>query len=304
MNIDVKTVANFLGEKYIGANISLSNITSLSNLQDGSIAFCKTTSLPEIQKKCLILLPYGFSEDIKSDSSFSIIKVKNPRLSFAKVANKFFVSKNNNSISVSSKIGKNCSIGENVSIGEYCTIGDNVKIGNNTKINNLVVIGNNTVIGNNCYIKSGSVIGEDGFGFDFEDDRTPVRIPHIGNVIIENCVEIGAKNSIAKATFDSTIIKDGVKTDDQVHIGHNCNIGKNTIITACAEISGSVNIGENCWIGPNTSIIQKIKIGKNVTIGIGTIVTNDIEDNKKVMCLHGLGLRDLAKFKKDAKYGK
>jgi len=144
----------------------------------------------------------------------------------------------------------------------------------------------------------------DGFGFDFEEDGTPVRIPHIGNVIIGNNVEIGAKNTIARGTIDNTVIANNVKIDDQVHIAHNCFIGNNTIITACVEISGSVTIGENCWIGPNCSIIQKVTIGDNTTIGIGSIITKDIEANKKIMGLESLELRPLLKVKKRIEYGK
>ena len=172
-----------------------------------------------------------------------------------------------------------------------------------TIIANNVIISDNVRIGKSCYIKSNTVIGEDGFGFDFEEDGTPFRIPHIGSVYIGNNVEIGAQNTIARGTLDNTIIEDNVKTDDQVHIAHNCKIGKNTLITACVEISGSVEIGANCWIGPNSSIIQKIKIEDNVTIGIGTIVIKDVAAKKKIMALEGLSLRNLLKLKKRIKFG-
>lgn len=298
--VEAKEIADFLNEELVGKNIVLTHVKPLNNLDDYSFSFSKSKSV-DTKFTSLILVPKG---TICEDMAFSYICVDNPRLSFAKVINEFFTKKIAYSINSTVKIGKNCDIAKNVSIGANCVIGDNVKIGDGTVINNNVVIYDNTIIGKNCYIKSGTVIGEDGFGFDFEEDGTPIRIPHIGNLEIGDNVEIGAKNTIARATLGKTIIENNVKTDDQVHIAHNCKIGKNTIITACAEISGSVIIGQNCWIGPNSSIIQKVKIGDNVTIGIGSVITVDVADRKKVMGLEGLDLRSLLKVKKRIEYGK
>jgi UDP-3-O-[3-hydroxymyristoyl] glucosamine N-acyltransferase len=256
---------------------------------------------PDTSKKILLLLPQNCSN--ANNSNCSVIHVKNPRLAFAKAATQFFTQKPEAHISDSASIGLHVNLGNGVSIGHNCVIGDNVLIGENTVINHNTIIHDNTIIGSNCYIKSGTVIGEDGFGFDFEEDGTPVRIPHLGKVIIGDHVEIGAKNSIARGTLNDTVISDHVKTDDQVHIAHNCNIGPNTIITACAELSGSVTIGENCWLGPNCSIIQKVTIADNVTIGIGAVVVNDIEANKKVMGLDALQLKSLLKLKKRIAFG-
>jgi UDP-3-O-[3-hydroxymyristoyl] glucosamine N-acyltransferase LpxD len=300
---DVKAVeiAKFLNSELLGNNIVLNNVTSLNNVKKSSLIFSKNNNI-NINIECLILVSTTYLED--KNNNYSIIKVNNPRLAFAKVVNEFFITKKKKKIDVTAIIGVNCNIDSAVSIGANSVIGENVAIGINTIINNNIVIYDNTVIGDNCYIKSGSIIGEDGFGFDFEEDGSPVRIPHIGKVIIGNNVEVGAKNTIARGTLNDTIIDNNVKIDDQVHIGHNCTIGENTIIAACSEISGSVNIGKNCWIAPNSSIIQKVKIGDNVTIGIGSIVTKNIESNKKIMGLESLELKPLIKVKKRIEYGK
>ena len=107
-----------------------------------------------------------------------------------------------------------------------------------TKINHNVVISDNVKIGKNCYIKSGAILGEDGFGFDFEKDGIPIRIPHIGSVVIGENVEIGSNTVIVRGTLNDTIIEDNVKMDDQVCIAHNCKIGKSSLVIAFAEISG------------------------------------------------------------------
>ena len=298
---DVKAsqIAYFLGLDLIGEDLSLNKVSALNTVEPYSLMFSKSKFFT-IKEPCLVLVPFDFEN---KESIFSYIKVKNPRLVFAKVVQNFFVDNIVYDIDNTSSIGNNCYISKDVKISKYCVIGKNVSIGKGTVINNHVVIGDNTIIGEDCYIKSGSIIGEDGFGFDFEDDGTPIRIPHLGKVVLGNSVEIGAKNTIAKGTLGVTKIEDNVKIDDQVHIAHNCSIGKNTIITACAEISGSVHIGKNCWIAPNVSIIQKVSIGDDVTIGIGAVVTKDIEDNKKIMGLESLELRPLLKVKKRIAYG-
>jgi len=295
-------IAEFLNSALIGKDLDIYTASSLSGLKKNSISFAKKNNL-KIDKKtdALILVPLEYNH---TEEHLSVIKVKNPRLAFAKVLNKYFAKKVSNGIDASSKIGKNCTIDKSVVIGANCIIGNNVQIKSNTVINHNVIISDNTIIGENCYIKSGTVVGEDGFGFDFEADGTPVRIPHLGSVVIGDNVEIGAKCTIARGTLDNTIIQDNVNIDDQVHIAHNCLIGQKTIITACAEISGSVTIGNGCWIGPNSSIIQKVKIGDNVTIGIGAIVTHSIESGKKVMGLDALDLRSLLKLKRRIEFGK
>ena len=288
-------IANFLNSELIGPNITVNNVASLSNAKKSSLIFSKKCDF-QIDLECLILVPSSYEG--KKDSNLSIIKANNPKLAFAKVLNKFFSPDGKPGIHPSTHIGNGCDINPSVAIGFNSSIGNNVKIGRNTIIKNNVVIYDNSTIGENCYIKSGSIIGEEGFGFAFEENGTPIRIPHLGKVIIGNNVEIGALCTIARGTIEDTIICDNVKTDDQVHLAHNCYVGENTIITACSEISGSVTIGANCWIAPNSSITDNVKIGDNVTIGIGSGITKDVEPNKKIMGLEGMELRSLIKLKK------
>jgi UDP-3-O-[3-hydroxymyristoyl] glucosamine N-acyltransferase len=120
------------------------------------------------------------------------------------------------------------------------------------------------------------VIGEKGFGFPFAEDGTPVELPHLASVRIADYVEIGALNTVVGGALSDTIIHSHVKTDDHVHIAHNCEIGARTVITACSEISGSVKIGERCWLSPNCSIMNKINIGDDCFIGLGAVVLKDV----------------------------
>src|SRR5690606_3296797 len=147
-----------------------------------------------------------------------------------------------------SYIGNNVTIGENVKIYPHTYIGDNVKIGDNTILHSGVKIYAQTVIGSNCVFHSGVVIGSDGFGFAPQADGSYKTIPQLGNVIIEDNVDIGANTVIDCATLESTIIRKGVKLDNLIQIAHNVEIGKNTVIAAQSGVSGSTKIGEGCVI--------------------------------------------------------
>jgi UDP-3-O-[3-hydroxymyristoyl] glucosamine N-acyltransferase len=138
------------------------------------------------------------------------------------------------------------------------------------------------VIHESVLVKEFACIGGDGFGYAREEDGTLVKMPHTGNVIIEENVEIGAYTCIDRAVIGSTIIGAGTKIDNLVHIAHGAKIGKNCLIVAGSVIGGSAEIGDNCFIGINASIKNKVKIGNNVTVGMGAIVLKDVPDNTTV----------------------
>ena len=296
-SINISDISKFLNNDFIGSVNVIDKICSISNLSSNSIAFVNKKNYKfDKSLKALVIAIEGY--EIEEDSKCSFIFSKNPRLDFVKVVNKFFINRSEAKISDTVKIGINCTISDDLTIGEYTVIKDNVTIGSGTIINNHVVIESNTIIGTNCYIKSGAIIGEDGFGFERDEDGVPLRFPHIGNVIIGNNVEIGAKTTIARGTLDSTIIKDNVKIDDQVFIAHNVFIDENTMIVSCSEISGSTKIGRNCWIGPNCTIKDGLTIGNNVFLGIACSISKNIDSNSKLGTITDLGLRDIVKINK------
>ena len=177
-------------------------------------------------------------------------------------------------------IGKHVKIGNNVQIYPNVVLGDNVQIGDNTILFANVSIYADCQIGNNVTIHSGTVIGSDGFGYAPDENRVYQKIPQIGNLIIEDDVNIGAGTTIDRATMGSTIIRKGVKLDNQIQVGHNVEIGENTVIAAQTGIAGSTKIGKNCMIGGQVGFAGHITVGDNVHIQGKTGVTKSVKDGE------------------------
>jgi len=242
------------------------------------------------------------NNDLKLDKpvASTLIRVKNAYSAFSmllEVYNKMRLDKtgieNPVFIHPTAKIGKNVYIGaftyidkdvvihDNCKIYPHVYIGENVKIGNDTTLFPGVSVYFDCVIGERVVIHSGTVVGSDGFGFAPQDDGTYNKINQIGNVIIENDVEIGANTVIDRATMGSTMIREGVKLDNLIQVAHNVEIGKNTVIAAQSGISGSTKIGENAVVGGQVGIVGHISIASGSQIQAQSGVNRTIDDSGK-----------------------
>ena len=183
-----------------------------------------------------------------------------------------------------SYIGENCIIGNGCSIYPYVYIGDNTRLGINCTLNPGVKIYHDCIVGENCVIHAGTVIGSDGFGFAPQSESEFMKIPQIGNVIIEDHVEIGANVAIDRATMGSTIIRRGVKLDNLIQIGHNVEVGENTVMAAQTGIAGSAKVGKNCMFGGQVGIAGHNKIADGTKIGAQAGILGDIkEENMTIL---------------------
>jgi len=181
-----------------------------------------------------------------------------------------------------SYIGKNVVLGDRVKIYPNSFIGDNVKIDNDTTVFSGVKIYSETEIGKNCNINAGVVIGCDGFGFTPDDEGIYSAVPQIGKVIIENNVDIGASTTIDRATLGATIIRKGVKLDNQIQVAHNVEIGENTVIASQTGIAGSTKIGKNCMIGGQVGFTGHLTIGDNVKIQAQAGIARNLKNGEVV----------------------
>ncbi len=208
------------------------------------------------------------------------ILVENPRIEFIKVLKKFFETERPMAgISDKAIIGKNVILGKNISIAANTIIEDDCVLGDNTIIGYNNVLHKKTIVGNNVIIGSNNVIGSIGFGYEKDKDGLYEVMPHIGNVVINDKVEIGNNTCIDRAVLGSTIIGENVKIDNLVHIAHGVKIGNNSLIIANTMIGGSSIIGENVWVAPSVSIINKVSVGHDSVLGMGSTVIKDVDDN-------------------------
>jgi len=246
----------------------------------------------------------------------NIIKVisKNPLVDFYKIVNFFYPDSSLDNEKLNFLKNRSNLLKKNIFIGENCLIDKSANIGNNTKIGNNVIIKSNVHIGKNCIIgsnvviensllgdniiiKSGTLIGQTGFGFGFEKKKR-IKFPHIGRVIIENDVQIGSFCTIDRGSLSDTIIGEFTSIDNQVQIAHNVKIGNYCMIAAQSGIAGSTTIGNNVKIGGQSGISGHLFIGDNVKIGGKSGVIADIADNQVVMGYPAKSIRDFIKNKK------
>lgn len=301
MKFTAEQIAGILEGKIVGnPNIEVSKLAKIEEGTEGSLTFLanpKYKSYIYTTKASITIVNSDFQPE--EELATTLIKVDDAYGAFTKLLEYYNQIKLNKSgIEQPSSISDSAKIGEGIYIGAFTYIGDNVTIGNNVKIfpnsyvGDNVAIGDNSivfsgakvysdcVIGSSCVINSGAIIGADGFGFAPNDKGEYSKVPQIGNVIIEDFVDIGAGTTIDRATLGSTVIRRGVKLDNQIQIAHNVEIGKNTVIAAQTGVAGSTKIGENCQIGGQVGIVGHITIGNNVKIQAQSGIGRHVKDNE------------------------
>ena len=295
-------IASFLNKPLIGNDFKIEQGCSISKLKSNSVCFI-TTSMSFKNTPSNLLVLTTQNNLLANLHDFSYISVIDPREAFAKVVECFFC-KHQSGVSPSAIIGKNVSIGEKVYIGNNVIIEDDCNIGNNTFIDHGVVIGWGTSIGDKCRIGAGAVIGNDGLGSFFDHSGALMNIRHLGCVIIQDNVEIGALTTIARGTIDETFVGANTHIGPQVNVGHNSRIGTHCFIAGRSHISGSVTIGSGCRLWANCTIKDYVKVANNATIGMGARVIHDVPDCSTVASLPSINLKQLAKFVLKVSWGR
>jgi len=299
MEFTAKIVADFLKGKVEGdPEVKVSSVSPIENGKKGSLAFLANPKYAKYiytTEASIVLVSKDFvaEQEVKT----TLVRVDDAYKAFASLLDLYQSSLPQKvgidakaSISNSAKLGEKCYVGDFAFIGENAFIGNNVKVYPQVYIGDNVTIGDNTIIypgvkiymgcavGKNCIIHAGTVIGSDGFGFAPTGESFK-KIPQIGNVVIEDEVEIGSNCSIDRATMGSTLIRKGVKLDNLIQVAHNVEIGENTVMAAQVGIAGSTKLGKNCMIGGQVGFAGHITICDNVKVGaqagVGINVTED-----------------------------
>jgi UDP-3-O-[3-hydroxymyristoyl] glucosamine N-acyltransferase len=296
MEFTARQIAEMLqGEIEGNAEVKINKLSRIEEGVPGSVSFLSNplyTNHIYDTKASLVIV--NKDQQFTAPVTTTLLKVESAQNAFTRLLemyNKIKLDKKG--ISPKSDVSATASLGEGLYIGPFAFIGDNAKIGNNVKIYPHVYIGDNViiadnttlfanvtvysdcVIGKNCIIHSGTVIGSDGFRFAPENNHQ--KVPQIGNVIVEDDVEIGANCAIDRATLGSTILRKGVKFDNLIHIAHNVEVGEHTYFAAAGVVAGSTKIGKNCMFSGQVGIVGHLQIADNTIItaqsGISKTIT-------------------------------
>lgn len=288
MQFTAEMIAALLSGEIVGdKNATVSTVSSIDGGKAGSLAYLTNPKYEQYiytTEASIVLVDKSFEP--KEAVKATLIKVENVGECVLNLLEMYNAARPRKqgisklaSVSEKATIGEGCyigdftvveagaNIGNNVQIYPQCYIGDNVTIGEGTKLYAGVKIYEGCVIGKNCILHAGAVIGADGFGFAPKADGTFAKIPQLGNVIIEDNVEIGANTCIDRAKTDSTIVHSGVKLDNLIQLGHNVEVGANTVMSAQVGIAGTTKVGSNCFIAGQVGIADHLVVGDRVKIG-------------------------------------
>lgn len=300
MEFTVEQVAGILGGSIDGdPSLKVSNISSIEDGQPGTISFLsnlKYESHLYATKASAVIVNKDF--DPKQQVETTLIRVDDAYSSLTLLLEEYqrMSSFQKTGIDKMSSIADSSSFGESPYVGPFAYIGDGVKVGNHVKIYPHVYVGEgasigdhtvlypgakiypNTSIGNYCTIHSGAVIGSDGFGFAPQPDGSYKAIPQLGNVVLEDHVSVGANTTVDCATFNSTVIKKGVKIDNLVQVAHNVEVGQNTVIAAQAGISGSTKIGKQVILAGQVGVVGHISVGDKAIVTAQSGISKDVPE--------------------------
>ena len=316
MEFTAQKIAEVLGGRVEGnPDIAVDRVIKIDGDETGGLSFLanpKYESFIYTTGADVVIVGNDFTPE--KDLTITLIRVEEPYLAIATLLDLYNKMKlDKTGISGNAFIHETATIGENVYVGDFAYIGKDVALGDDVKIYPQAYIGDNsrlgersmvfagarlyhdTVIGKDCMIHSGVIIGSDGFGFAATENNEYVKVAQIGNVVIEDQVEIGSNTTIDRATIGSTIIRKGVKLDNLIQVAHNVEIGENTVIAAQTGISGSTRIGRNCMIGGQVGIVGHIKIGDNVKIQAQAGVPANVKDGEIIMGSPAINLRQYMK---------
>ena len=267
-------------------NLELNKVIALQEAisSENAITWCSDKNIEQLQQlNTTAVIIVSNRIDTSVNIKLNYLVVENPRRTFQEILTLFFNPKRKPAISKTAIIAASCKIGNDVFIGHGVVIEENCKIGDNVTILYNTVILKDTIIGNHVTIGANNTIGGVGFGYEKNEFGDFEVIPHIGNVVIHNQVDIGNNTCIDRAVLGSTILHENVKVDNLVHIAHGVVVGRNSVIIANAMVAGSVVIGESTWIAPSSAIINKKNIGNNVLVGLGAVVTKNVVDEDVVV---------------------
>lgn len=318
MEFTAEQIAGILNGEIVGdPSVKVTGLAKIEEGQPGALSFLSNPKYEEFiystgSSICIVNRTFEPSKDLPG--TLTLVKVEDAYACFAKLLDLYNqMSKKQPRIEPQSFISSSASVGEDLYLGAFAYIGDNAKIGNNVTIYPNAYIGDNVVIGNacvihpgatiyadcklgnNCIIHAGVVIGADGFGFAPDENGVFHKVPQIGNVILEDNVEVGSNTTIDRATMGSTIIRKGVKIDNLCQIAHNVEVGDNSAMAAQVGIAGSAKIGKSVMIGGQAGISGHLNIADGTKIVAQSGIPGSVKKAETLMGSPGIPIDDFKK---------
>jgi UDP-3-O-[3-hydroxymyristoyl] glucosamine N-acyltransferase len=298
----VETLGNLVDATSGPMDVIVRGVASLDDASVGDVTFMRSSDgLAKLQHgryPSAVILPPSLSHENLSQSGVAVIVSSNPRLAFMRTVRDFFPPKRPFAgIHATAIIDAGANIHPTATIGPYCYVCEGSSVSEGTVLFPHVTVCCPSKIGRNVTIHSGTVIGADGFGYERNEAGELEAFPHIGGVVIEDDVEIGANTCIDRGTLGNTIICKGARVDNLVHIAHNVRIGARSAVIANSMLGGSVEIGEEAWIAPSATLLNKLKIGAKSTVGIGSLVTKNVADGEVVLGAPAMAIEQFKKLR-------
>lgn len=305
MKFTAEEIARYLKGEIVGdPTVTVHFVSKIEEGKPGSLAFLSNPKYENYlytSNASIVLVNKDFIP--KQAVSLTLIKVDDAYKAFASLLDLYTQARDmmQSGIEQPSFIHETSTVGENCWVAAFAYVGKNVKIGQNVKIYPHVYVGDNSTIddgtilysgakiysdskiGKRCIIHSGAVIGSDGFGFAPQEDGSYKKIPQIGNVVLEDDVEIGANTTIDCGTMGSTIVRKGVKLDNLIQVAHNCEIGDNTVMAAHTGLAGTTKVGKNCKFAGQVGLAGHLSIGDNVQIGAQSGVSKSVKSDQTIL---------------------
>ncbi|MSQ79708.1 MAG: UDP-3-O-(3-hydroxymyristoyl)glucosamine N-acyltransferase [Flavobacteriaceae bacterium] len=303
MEITAEQLAAMLGGEIEGnPEVAVNNVSKLDDSKPSTLSFLANVKYVEYIYTCqsaIVLVSKDFNAE--KPIAATLIRVEDPYAAFTLLLEQYaaMISKPPRGVDAQAAVASSAKVGEEVYIGTFTVVGENASIGNGCSIYPQVFLGNNVkvgkntiiypgvkiyhdcVVGSNCIVHAGTVIGSDGFGHAPQPDGSYKKIPQIGNVVIEDNVEVGSNCSIDRATMGSTIIRKGAKLDNLIQVAHNAEIGENTVLAAQTGLSGSTKLGSDCMIGGQVGFVGHVHIANGSKIGAQSGIMGNIEEPGK-----------------------
>ena len=285
---DCKDIKLLIGDQ----DLVVSRPVTLDEIGDGALAWIKSTAgdvefakLETGDFRAAVVCTAEAARRLSSQANLTLLVTENPRLTIARLVRKFFSEAANCPVGVhpSASVDPSASIDPSAAIAAFCSVGANCVIGAKCILHPHVVLYDNVRLGRSVIVHSGTTVGADGFGYVRNEVGELERFPHIGSVIIEDEVEIGSNSNVDRGALGATVVRRGTKIDNQVHVGHNSDVGEHVVITAQCLVGAHVRVLRGAYIAPTAIIMNQLTVGAGAMVGTGAIVSKDVPDGETVM---------------------